>query len=198
MVIAYHASTKQIQFFMGQKRKTFWIFVGGNEVSVYLNATNVQELCRKNKVRYYPEKTNQVICDNTGLSESAVNNFMRGASGKNVGLNTAGLICREYGVSLDAFFGISPAEREPDAATVELRDNLAQAGADNATLHAKIESLTTQLAHTKQLCRIYKRVETAFGVLVALALIALIVDLLNPNVGWIRQALHISMQWLWL
>lgn len=196
MVIAYHSSTKQIQFSLGQKRKTFWIFVGGNEVSVDLNATNVQELCRKNKARYYPEKTNQVICDNTGLSESAVNNFMRGASGKNVGLNTAGLICREYGVSLDAIFGISPAERAPDAATVELRDNLAQAGADNATLHAKIESLTTQLAHTKQMCRVYKRAAIFEGVLVGLALLALIIDLLNPNVGWVRRAFHIGMQWL--
>lgn len=163
-----------------------------------LNATNVQELCRKNKMRYYPEKTNQVICDNTGLSESAVNNFMRGASGKNVGLNTAGLICREYGVSLDAIFGISPAERAPDPVTVELRDNLAQADVDNATLHARIEDLTTQLAHTKQICLVYKRMAIYEGVIVGLALIALIADLLNPNAGWIRWVLGLSMQCLQL
>jgi len=163
-------------------------------VSVDLNATNVQELCRKNKARYYPEKTNQVICDNTGLSESAVNNFMRGASGKNVGLNTAGLICREYGVSLDAVFDITPAESTLDSATVALRDNLARAGIDNATLRAKIESLTTQVDMQKRSLRMHRITTGVLLVLVFLAVVALIVDLLNPNVGWIRKALGIGLQ----
>ena len=153
---------------------------------VDLNATNVQELCRKNKMRYYPEKTNQVICDNTGLSESAVNNFMRGASGKNVGLNTAGLICREYGVSLDAIFDIVPADSAPDP------------GHDPEKLE-----LQQKLVHAQDLIAIYQRNDKRRSIalymlagLVGLALLALIIDLLNPNVGWIRGVIGLSKQLL--
>ena len=119
-----------------------------------------------------PRKTYQDIADESGVSVNAVAQFIRGET-KNTYIQTAAPICKALGVSIDDCYDIK--------------------GADHST---QADDLRKELAHTKQICRIYKRVATGFGVLVALALVALIVDLLNPNVGWIRRALHIGMQWL--
>ena len=90
-----------------------------------------------------------------------------------VSVNAAAPICKALGVSIDDCYGIK--------------------GADHST---QADDLRKELTHTKQMCRVYKRAAIFEGVLVGLALLALIIDLLNPNVGWIRRAFHIGMQWL--
>lgn len=132
------------------------------------------EICREQWQNMRPRKTYQDIADESGVSVNAVAQFIRGET-KNTYIQTAAPICKALGVSIDDCYDIK--------------------GADHST---QADDLRKELAHTKQICRIYKRVATGFGVLVALALVALIVDLLNPNVGWIRRALHIGMQWLYL
>lgn len=130
------------------------------------------EICREQWQNMRPRKTYQDIADESGVSVNAVAQFIRGET-KNTYIQTAAPICKALGVSIDDCYDIKGADRSTQA-----------------------DDLRKELAHTKQICRIYKRVATGFGVLVALALVALIVDLLNPNVGWIRRALHIGMQWL--
>ena len=130
------------------------------------------EICREQWQTLHPRKTYQDVADESGISVNAVAQFIRGET-KNTYIQTAAPICKALGVSIDDCYDIK--------------------GADHST---QADNLRKELAHTKQICRIYKRVATGFGVLVALALVALIVDLLNPNVGWIRRALHIGMQWL--
>ena len=129
------------------------------------------EICREQWQNMRPRKTYQDIADESGVSVNAVAQFIRGET-KNTYIQTAAPICKALGVSIDDCYGIRCTDQPPES-----------------------DGLRQELAHTRQICRIYKRVAAGFGVLVGLALI---VDLLNPNVGWIRQALHIGMQWLHL
>lgn len=129
------------------------------------------EICREQWQNMRPRKTHQDIAYESGVSVNAVAQFLRGET-KNTYIQTAAPICKALGVSIDDAYGIKCTDQSSEA-----------------------DDLRRELRHEKQLCRIYKRVATGFGVLVALALIALIVDLLNPNVGWIRRALNIGMQW---
>lgn len=132
------------------------------------------EICREQWQNMRPRKTYQDIADESGVSVNAVAQFIRGET-KNTYIQTAAPICKALGVSIDDAYGIKCTGRSSEA-----------------------DDLRQELTHTRQVCRIYKRVATGFGVLVGLALIALIVDLLNPNVGWFREALGLSMQWLHL
>ena len=129
------------------------------------------EICREQWQNMRPRKTYQDIADESGVSVNAVAQFIRGET-KNTYIQTAAPICKALGVSIDDCYGIQCTDHSTEA-----------------------DDLRQELAHARQICRIYKRVAAGFGVLVGLALI---VDLLNPNVGWIRQALHIGMQWLHL
>ena len=70
-----------------------------------------------------------------------------------------------------------------------------------AALEQKVAVLQQELAHTKHLLRIYARgVRVRTGIIfvlcavLTLALIALIIDLRNPNVGWVRAALRSCVQ----
>ena len=130
------------------------------------------EICREQWQNMRPRKTHQDIADESGVSVNAVAQFLRGDT-KNTYIQTAAPICKALGVSIDDCYGIK--------------------GADHST---QADDLRSELAHTKQICRIYKHIAIFEGVLVGLALLALIIDLLNPNVGWIRRAFHIGMQWL--
>ena len=132
------------------------------------------EICREQWQNMRPRKTHQNIADETGVSVNAVAQFLRGDT-KSTYIQTAAPICKALGVSLDAYYGISPEDKTAEA-----------------------DELRRKLAHTEQLCRVYKRIAVAGSVLVGLALIALIVDLLNPNVGWVRHALGLTMQALHL
>ena len=128
------------------------------------------EICREQWQNMRPRKTYQEIADESGVSVNAVAQFLRGET-KNTYIQTAAPICKALGVSIDDCYGIK--------------------GANHST---QADDLRKELAHTKQMCRVYKRAAIFEGVLVGLALLAIIIDLLNPNVGWIRRAFHIGMQ----
>lgn len=124
-------------------------------------AQKLWEICRDAKDAAHI--TNQHIADVTGLSLNAVAQYLRGDT-KNSSVYTVGPICRACGVDLNAYFGIMlDADGKPDE-----------------------ERLRMELAHSEQLCWIYKKVAYCFGVIVLMALIALLIDLTNPSVGWVR------------
>lgn len=132
------------------------------------------KICRERWQDMRPRKTHQDIADESGVSINAVAQFLRGET-KNTYIQTAAPICKALGVSIDDCYGIAREDRSTEA-----------------------DELRQKLAHTEQLCRVYKRIAAVSSVLVGLALIALIVDLLNPNVGWVRHALGLAMQVLHL
>ena len=126
-----------------------------------------------------PRKTNQNIADESGLSVNAVGQFLRGET-KSPSVDTAGPICAALGVSMDEHFGVeAPAEDDT----------------------SEVERLRLQLENAERVNAIYekglKRKNVQFWVLsaiVLIALLALLVDLCNPNVGWIRAAFIEQME----
>lgn len=141
----------------------------------------IYEICREAKEHSSPRITNQELCELTGLSDSAINNYLRGST-KQPSVYTVGPICQALGVSLDDYFGIDT--QKPNTEPDELRSELKR-----------------ELAHAKQMQRIYARgVRVRTGIIfvlcavLTLALVALIIDLCNPNVGWVRVALRGCVQ----
>ena len=65
--------------------------------------STINEYCKAAKDQAYPKITNQEICDKTNISDSALNNFFRGAT-KNPSVYLVGDICRALDVSLDEYF----------------------------------------------------------------------------------------------
>lgn len=140
---------------------------------------NLWETCRKAKDTMQPRKTNQDIADESGLSVNAVGQFLRGET-KSPSVDTAGPICAALGVSMDEHFGVdAPAEDDT----------------------SEVERLRLQLENAERVNAIYekglKRKNVQFWVLSAIVLIvllALLVDLCNPTVGWIRAAFTSHME----
>lgn len=129
------------------------------------------QTCREAKDAL-PNKTNQDIADDTGLSVNAVSQFLRGET-RNPSMDTAGPICAVLNVSMDEHYGV---EHRPDASAEEL------------------VALRAELAHTRAMCKTWRAVAIGCGVIVVLALGALIVDLCNPNVGWVRASVQLWLQ----
>ena len=131
-------------------------------------AKKLWEICRDAKDAAHI--TNQNIADETGLSLNAVAQYLRGDT-KNSSVYTVGPICCACGVDLNAYFNIKiPSEKNPNDC-----------------------SACQELAHAEQVQRIYERglrtrsvIIMGLCVILALALVALIIDLCNPNVGWVR------------
>ncbi len=140
----------------------------------------VVDACQKAKSGAYPKITNQDIVDETGLSPSTVNNFLRGAT-KDPPLGTAGPICKMLGVSLDDCCDIdAPADpTELQQAVQELTQKLQEA-------NTKIEISALKLKHAREQLTTYRALAWIFGILVLLAMGALLIDLSNLGVGWIR------------
>ena len=141
----------------------------------------VVDACQKAKNSAYPKITNQDIVDETGLSPSAVNNFLRGAT-KDPPLGTAGPICKMLGVSLDDCCDID-AQADPtelQQAVQELTQKLQEA-------NTKIEISALELKHAREQLATYRALAWIFSILVLLAMGALLIDLSNPDVGWIRE-----------
>ncbi len=140
---------------------------------------NLWETCREAKATMQPRKTNQDIADESGLSINTVGQFLRGET-KSPSVDTVGPICAALGVSMDEHFGVeSPAEDDT----------------------AEVENLRLQLANAENLNKIYekelkrKNVQNwVLAAIVLIALLALLVDLCNPNVGWIRAAFTSHME----
>lgn len=132
-------------------------------------AKKLWEICRDAKDAAHI--TNQNIADETGLSLNAVAQYLRGDT-KNSSVYTVGPICCACGVDLNAYFNIKiPSEKNPNDC-----------------------SACPELAHAEQVQRIYERglrtrslIIMGLCVVLALALVALIIDLCNPNVGWVRS-----------
>nr|DAG29120.1 MAG TPA: Regulatory protein-modification, helix-turn-helix, transcriptional regulato, DNA [Caudoviricetes sp.] len=131
-------------------------------------AKKLWEICRDAKDAAHV--TNQHIADETGLALNTVSQYLRGDT-KHPSVYTVGPICRACSVDLNAYFNIKiPSEKNPDDC-----------------------SACTELAHAEQMQRIYERglrvrSVTIMGlcVILVLALVVLIIDLCNPNVGWVR------------
>ena len=139
----------------------------------------VVDACQKAKSSAYPKITNQDIVDETGLSPSAVNNFLRGAT-KDPPLGTAGPICKMLGVSLDDCCDIDADPTELQQAVQELTQKLQEA-------NTKIEISALELKHAREQLATYRALAWIFGILVLLAMGALLIDLSNLGVGWIRE-----------
>lgn len=138
----------------------------------------VVDACQKAKSGAYPKITNQDIVDETGLSPSTVNNFLRGAT-KDPPLGTAGPICKMLGVSLDDCCDIDADPTELQLAVQELTQKLQEA-------NTKIEISALELKHAREQLATYRALAWIFGILVLLAMGALLIDLSNLGVGWIR------------
>lgn len=138
----------------------------------------VVDACQKAKSGAYPKITNQDIVDETGLSPSTVNNFLRGAT-KDPPLGTAGPICKMLGVSLDDCCDIDADPTELQQAVQELTQKLQKA-------NTKIEISALELKHAREQLATYRALAWIFGILVLLAMGALLIDLSNLGVGWVR------------
>jgi transcriptional regulator with XRE-family HTH domain len=131
-------------------------------------AKKLWEICRDAKDAAHV--TNQHIADETGLALNTVSQYLRGDT-KHPSVYTVGPICRACSVDLNAYFNIKiPSEKNPEDC-----------------------SACPKLAHAEQMQRIYERglhtrsvIIIGLCVILALALVALIIDLCSPTVGWVR------------
>lgn len=142
-------------------------------------ARDLVDACREAKDSARPKITNQDIIDGTGISESAVKKFMSGGT-KAPTLDTAAAICKYLGVSIDNVYDIE----SEDIMTAKLQSL-------QEDLETKTRDLTAaqeKLAYQERSLRMHRIVTMVLLALLALVVIALITDLFNPNVGWIRRA----------
>lgn len=146
----------------------------------------ISELCRKNKDTMNPRRTNEDLAERTNLSLNTVAGFLRGEV-SNPGVYTAGPICRETGVSLDDYFDITTPSRE---ASEEAR----QLASEVELLKAKNEGLQHENANLRVSLQMHRFTTGVLLCIVAAAVIALLIDVLNPDVGWIRTALGRTQQ----
>lgn len=133
----------------------------------------LHEICQSRKETVNPRVTNQMLADLSGKSVTSIAQFFRGEVAE-PSVYTVGPICKALGISLDEYFGISSGG-DPDT---ELAAKLAAA-----------EKLTEVYAQELQ----RKTTLIVFLLLIVLAaLTALIIDISNPNVGWIRDTATVA------
>lgn len=103
--------------------------------------------------------------------------FLRGET-KNTYVQTAAPICKSLDVSIDDVYEIK-CHGQPE----------------------QPDEIQQELAHANQMLRVYARgLRVRTGIIfvlcavLTLALAALIIDLRNPNLGWIRTALRVCVQ----
>lgn len=128
------------------------------------------EICRDKKDSINPRITNQQLAEQSGLSQNAVGQYLRGES-PSAPLSTFGPICKILGVSIDEYLGID------------------RPGSSDAVCEANLES---ERRISKAYADAGRKKDAIIGVLliiVILALGALLVDIMNPNVGWIRDTM---------
>ena len=149
------------------------------------------EICWEKKDNASPRITNQDLADATGKSLNMVAQYLRGEA-PNASFETVSALCKELNVSMDAFSGI---EGTTDAQLKLLTEKLIQAEANKTALQAELKNAKAQLDIYKKSIKAHRKITWMLLALVMLAVAALIVDLLDPNVGWIRAALGIAMQY---
>lgn len=133
-----------------------------------------------------PRRTNEDLAERTNLSLNTVAGFLRGEV-SNPGVYTAGPICRETGVSLDDYFDIITPSREASEEARRLASEI-------ELLKAKNEGLQRENANLRVSLRMHRFTTGVLLCIVAAAAIALLIDVLNPDVGWIRRALTRTQQ----
>lgn len=146
----------------------------------------ISELCRKNKDTMNPRRTNEDLAERTNLSLNTVAGVLRGEV-SNPGVYTIGPLCRETGVSLDDYFDIITPSRK---ASEEAR----QLASEVELLKAKNEGFQHENANLRVSLRMHRFTTGVLLCIVAAAVIALLIDVLNPDVGWIRTALGRTQQ----
>lgn len=147
-----------------------WFLQGG----MFFLDKQLWEVCREKWQNLRPRKTYQDIADESGVSVNAVAQFLRGET-KNTYVQTAAPICKSLDVSIDDVYEIK--------------------------CHGQPDEIQQELAHANQMLRVYARgLRVRTGIIfvlcavLTLALAALIIDLRNPNVGWVRTALRVCVQ----
>lgn len=146
----------------------------------------ISELCRKNKDTMNPRRTNEELATRTGLRLNTVASFLRGEIA-NPGVYTVGLLCRETGVSLDDYFDI----KTPSQTASEVARQLAT---EVELLKVKNEGLQHENTNLHVSLRMHRFTTGVLLGVVAAAVIALLIDALNPDAGWIRRALTRTQQ----
>lgn len=130
------------------------------------------EICRDKKDSINPRITNQQLAAQSGLSQNAVGQFLRGES-PNAPLSTFGPICKILGISVDEYLGIE--SHSATAQDTAMAERLASAEKLNEVYSQELQRKTTLIVFLL--------------LLVLAALTALIIDISNPNVGWIRDTM---------
>ena len=133
-----------------------------------------------------PRRTNEDLAERTNLSLNTVASFLRGEV-SNPGVYTVGPLCRETGVSLDDYFGIITPSREAS-------EKARQLATEVELLKATNEGLQHENANMRVSLRMHRFTTGVLLCIVAAAVIALLIDALNPYVGWIRTALGRTQQ----
>lgn len=133
-----------------------------------------------------PRRTNEDLAGSANLGLNTVAGFLRGEVA-NPGVYTVGPICRELGVSLDDYFDIQTPSRE-------VSEDARQLATEVELLKAKNEGLQHENANLRVSLRMHRITTGVLLFIVAAAAIALLIDVLNPDVGWIRRALTRTQQ----
>lgn len=131
-----------------------------------MSKPTLRDLCKEHK----GSKTNQSIADAANMSVKTVANFFSNAS-KEPSIYTAGPICKECGVSLDAYFGIK---------IVDEPNELEKAQIEVAHLHERMQDKEREIKRKNNLI--------LFGAILLIFLIAYMfaTDLVNPTIGMFR------------
>ena len=93
-------------------------------------------------------------------------------------------------MSLDDYFDIQTPSREVSEVSEEAR----QLASEVELLKAKNEGLQHENANLRVPLRMHRFTTGVLLCIVAAAVIALLIDVLNPDVGWIRRALENAQQ----
>lgn len=168
--LAYHAS---VQFVDHRPWASVSMSVGKSMKEGENLKQELWELCRDKKDSANPRITNQQLAERSGLSQNAVGQYLRGET-PNAPLSTFGPICKMLGVSVDDYLGIEHPAPSSDA----------------------LQAVRLERDHYKREIELYKRslrthriVTLILVPILALVVISLVVDLLDPCVGWIRDTM---------
>lgn len=170
--LAYHERTKFVDHWPWA---SVYMSVGKSMKEGENLKQELWELCRDKKDSANPRITNQQLAERSGLSQNAVGQYLRGET-PNAPLSTFGPICKMLGVSVDDYLGIEHPAPSSDA----------------------LQAVCFERDHFKREIELYKcsirthRIVTLILVsILALVVISLVIDLLDPHVGWIRDTMAI-------
>ncbi len=125
------------------------------------------QLCREAKAASH--LTNQIIADRAGLALNTVSQYLRGES-KSASVYTVGPICHALGIDMNAYFGISPPAPESVSELLRLEN----------------KSLRIQRDHLRKSLKMHRITTLVLLGIVALCVLALLIDPLSPTLGWFR------------